>query len=171
MINLRFNEEIKAIGSKWNGYEWMPPKLGLDKFEAIERKYFSNMIAIEVTLNDSNLVGEDFGYKHCKTFFGYVLATVSGRDTGARIQEGVAIIEGGFTSGGSVKNYICKLKGETVKLRMEVSEHFLNIIKKSSINYTVLNEERKDNSLEIKQAIKLLEANGYIVSNKSEERQ
>ncbi len=45
---------------------------------------------------------------------GRKVAGVTGRDSGARLGEGVVMIAGGFSSGGSVKNYRCMWPGGTV---------------------------------------------------------
>src|SRR5690606_30972717 len=49
---------------------------------------------------------------------GRPVARAFGRDSGAKVLEGVVVLEGGFTSGGSVANwYTCAKKGTTILIR------------------------------------------------------
>ena len=51
-------------------------------------------------------------------FFGHVVAKATGRNSGAKISEGVKIISGSFDSGGSMKNWrTCAAEGTVIVLR------------------------------------------------------
>ena len=101
MINLNANRSFKALGARWNGVRWEAPALAKKEFEEINSKFYKDMIVVEIN-HDSNsnadLDWDYFGYKHAKTVAGYIIATACGRDSGAVIADGVAVIKGRFTS-------------------------------------------------------------------------
>lgn len=61
-------------------------------------------------------IGADRATRAPLTLHGRPLARAFGRDTGANLADGVVVLEGGFTSGGSVKNWTTVSKGGTVVL-------------------------------------------------------
>jgi len=50
-------------------------------------------------------LADEFAPRGSISILGYPLATAKGRDSGARLEVGVALIEGEFSSGGSYKNW------------------------------------------------------------------
>jgi hypothetical protein len=56
-------------------------------------------------------------------FYGFTLARAFGRDSGAKISEGIVVLEGGFYSSGSVKNWATMAKDGTVVLLREFPRH------------------------------------------------
>lgn len=51
---------------------------------------------------------------------GRVVAAATGRDSGARLGEGVVVVNGGFKSGGSMKNWETRVKSNTVIIMHDV---------------------------------------------------
>ncbi len=152
MINLIANERFKNLGCKWVYGEWEAPKLAKDEANAIKKMFHEDLIAIEVTLTkDADFKGKDWGPQHVRMIGGYIVASASGRDSGARISEDVALISGKFTSGGSVKNYICVCSSE-MTLRMEVSKNALEFLDKEveegRYTYRMLNPTIETDTLE-----------------------
>lgn len=66
--------------------------------------------------------GKDMDHRMVRTLDlgGRVLFSVQGRDSGAKTAEGVIVRKGGFTSGGSVKNFEMKLKDEEAEQHFEI---------------------------------------------------
>ena len=128
MINLNFNEEAKKLGAKWDSKNkrWVASDLSVEEFKNLEQKYFSDLVVIDVALKkeDSTFSSCAFGYNQCRHLCGYVLALAEGRDSGAKIMSGVAVLDGGFTSAGSAKNFRCDAKTFT-KVRLKVGKSIL----------------------------------------------
>lgn len=151
MINLIANEQFKKLGSKWNGVKWEAPKLAESEHNEIIKKFYENLIIIEVSVcKNERLKGKDWGYSHVRMIGGYIVASAKGRDSGAKLSEGVAVISGKFTSAGSVKNYICD--HDYVILRLEVSRNSLELlnaeVEENRYTYTILSEPEPINELE-----------------------
>jgi hypothetical protein len=56
-------------------------------------------------------------------FYGFSLARAFGRDSGAKISEGIVVLEGGFYSGGSVRNWTTLAQNGTVVLLRDFPRH------------------------------------------------
>lgn len=129
MINVKFNEQAKALGAKWNGSRWVAPELAEAEFAALEAKYNQDLVAVELTVTQDNRdSGAWLGTSHAVAIGGYVVATANGRDSGARLADGVAVVSGGFTSGGSVKNYRCLIKNDEARIRCKIARAMLEEI-------------------------------------------
>jgi len=122
MINTDFNREARKMGAHWDSVEkrWGPPELMQDEFDRLYSRYYDDMVAVEITLSDTDVTNEKLGRTNVITFYGFVIATAFGRDSGAKLSNGVAVVKGGFTSGGSMKNFYCKMVGEEAVLRMHL---------------------------------------------------
>jgi len=151
MINLRANENLKTLGCKWDGKEWIAPKLAQKEAIEIKKKFYSDLISVEFTMKeDGELKRERWGYSEVNTVAGYIVATVSGRDSGAKIQDGIAVISGKFISAGSIKNFYCDHTSDLV-FRMEISKNALDDIElegKDRYKYKILEQEEEQEGLE-----------------------
>lgn len=142
MINIEFNQAVKNLGAKWDGAKWTPPKLATAEFEALDNKYNGDLIPVELTLTDDNKdTGAWLGTAHAVAICGYVLAVAYGRDSGAKVSPNVAVLDGGFTSGGSVKNYRCAIKGDAVRVRCEVGRALLPALRERDPQLVVIGEQ------------------------------
>lgn len=169
VINTQFNDAVKVLGAKWNGAEWVPPELAASEFDALDRKYNRDLIAVEITLtDDSRDSGAWLGAAHAISVCGYVVATAYGRDSGAKLAPGVAVIKGGFKSGGSVKNYRCMLAGDSVVIRCKVGRAMLSELQ-SKAGVTVL-DAAPTISDELAAAIAVIERHGFSVTRKTSEQ-
>lgn len=168
MINLDCNAQLKALGAKWNGAEWVAPELAKPEFDAIKAKYYSDLVAVELTITDENRdEGTWLGTAHAQAICGYVLATAYGRDSGAKLAAGVAVISGGFDSGGSAKNYRCTIKGDGARVRCKVGRAMLDDIRaREGSDLVVLDDTHptQASELEIQKAVELLTKNGFTVT-------
>jgi len=147
MINLIANDKLKKLGCKWDGSQWVAPALAKDEAQRIKDMFYTDMMIIEARLlddDDAIFIREDWGYKNVVTIGGYIVATCSGRDDGVKIMDGVAVIDGQFTSGGSRKNYYVS-QHENTTVRLKVSKHSLSIIddeSKGRYTYKILNDDK-----------------------------
>lgn len=147
MINLIANKELKDLGCKWNGIEWIAPKLAENETQEIKDYFYSDLITIEVmrTGDCGDLRRETFGNASAVSIGGYVVATAWSKDSGAKISEGVAVLEGGFGSGGSNYKFYCRTKSGALKLRMQVSRKALLMldeeVKVNRYSYRIIEEK------------------------------
>lgn len=126
MINLEYNTAIKKLGAKWDGKSWVAPKMVEKEAAELYNKYFGDLVTIDITLRNSDCHGGRLGYSDVLGICGYVIATASGRDSGARICDGIAILDGRVGSGGSIKNYSCDIKSDTLRIRLQVGRAMLS---------------------------------------------
>jgi hypothetical protein len=93
-------KECQDLGGKWDSEEkcWVFPDYVSDKVEDLEK--YNDLIPVEITINDDIYESQD-----AITLGGQEIAKASGRDSGARVCDGVSVIEGGFSSGGSIANW------------------------------------------------------------------
>ena len=114
--NLELIEKCRNLGGTWDKetQAWIFPDFVADKVEDLEYKYGSELVAVEVEFTE--FCSAD---KKAFDICGIVLATASGRDSGAKLADGVAVISGGFSSGGSVKNWrTCVADNTIVRLKV-----------------------------------------------------
>lgn len=150
MINLIANQELKNMGCKWSGQDWIAPELGKDKAQEIKDRFYSDLITIDVQICLPEFIEGGFlGAAHVRTIGGYVLAAAYGRDSGARIADGVVFLQGKMVSGGSMKNYRCLFSGSPV-IRMKVSKNALNLldfeVEKGLYTYSIIEDLNKSNN-------------------------
>lgn len=101
--NKEFVNRIKQLGGKWSGSKWVIPADALELAKECMRAiygtdgtYTSKNIKVRLSVD-----GKVFGsYEE----FGRTLVKIFGRDSGASPADGVIIVSGEATSGGSIKN-------------------------------------------------------------------
>jgi hypothetical protein len=106
--NPDFVEGIKKMGGRWDpaGKTWNIDKRNLEAARALLRDVYGmddspvELVSVRVTAK-KDLVG----HREPIILFGRVVAAARGRDTGARLGDGVAVTHGDATSGGSMKNW------------------------------------------------------------------
>ena len=99
--------KFRNMGGKWDSIKkvWVFKKEDKERVEAFLSKFFgfdinSKRVAAIVTARER--VSAE---RACVSFKGFVLAQAWGRDSGARVGEGVALVSGDIDSSGSVKNW------------------------------------------------------------------
>jgi len=112
-----FNEWLVAkchrLGGKWDPTvkAWIFSGLVATEVDALDEKYNSKMVGVELTALTSLYTDRE-----PLTIAGFVIATATGRDSGARVAEGISLIAGKFGSGGSVKNWTTRMsEGTTIR--------------------------------------------------------
>ena len=114
-------DRCKKLGGRWDGEEraWVFSGLVESEVEEMDEVYNSNLIAVELKALD------DISERHSSVkFLGYSIAKATGRDSGATLSEGVSLISGRVTSGGSMKNWTTFISEGTV-IRLMVPELLL----------------------------------------------
>lgn len=148
--NPKFVKRIKGIGgAKWDAYEkcWCVPETAVDVAREIMSDVYgysdiqkNETISIKVTFNEA--VSE---YRGDVILFGKILSHACGRDSGARVGDDVAYINGGPESGGSTKNWCSTVKEGSVAILSNVNKH---VYEKEEMNYDVtvevLEEKKED---------------------------
>ena len=131
-LKSRYNQllvdEARRLGGKWDetAGAWVFSRLVMDKVEELDRIFNDNEIPVEITFL-SPLYGDCAPVFFC----GYMIAKAWGRDSGAYLGDGIAIIDGSVDSGGSVKNWHTIVNRGTV-IRMYLSEGILWIAEKET---------------------------------------
>ncbi len=142
LINLTANKELKNLGCKWDGKMWTAPKLALKEYSDILQRFYKDLIAVEIAVKEK-IKGEDWARGHARTIAGYIIASASGRDSGAEIMDDISVMRGHFSSSGSAKNYYCDHTDDMI-LRLEVSRHQLTTMDKEveegRYTYTIIEE-------------------------------
>lgn len=104
--NPNFVSRIKKMGGKWDGKSWTVDARNIDAVRAVMQEIYgmddmpADLVSVRVTCNK-----ELWASKGPITLFGRVVASASGRDSGARLGNGVAFIAEKPDSGGSVKHW------------------------------------------------------------------
>lgn len=108
--NPEFVKKIKLLGGKWDGDSktWNVDARSIDSVrDAMQEVYGrdDNTLVSELVSVKVSVAEEMSTYHGAVTLFGKTIASAWGRDSGARIGEGVAFTKGAPKSGGSVKNW------------------------------------------------------------------
>ena len=141
-FNKVFIGKAKKLGGKWDDENkvWVFSNFVKAEAQALEDKYGSELVPVEITFK-----AEDYYPKDAYTLAGIVLATATGRDSGAQLGKDIAVIKGSFNSGGSAKNWATIVKEGTV-IRMMMPKDLI--------------DDAKDNDIEIKR-LNATENNAY----------
>ncbi len=95
----------KELGGRWDADNkvWVFSDTVQDEVDELDAKYNSELITIEI-----QAVFDLSAYQGPITAGGFTLVRAFGRDSGAVLGDGVALIEGSISSGGSAKNWVTK---------------------------------------------------------------
>ncbi len=133
-----FNEialkRCRDLGGKWDSETkvWTFSTLVEDQVDKLELLFNCDIVGVEITATQ-----EMIGYKNPVYFCGYSVATAFNRDSGAKVGDGVSLISGEITSGGSVKNWQTVVrKGCT--FRLKISRNLLEEIDRSGWDCVVI---------------------------------
>jgi len=116
--NPTFVSRIKKAGGKWDGTSktWVCDERTIEAVRSIMREVYGQddhpqeLVNVKVTMSEDG-IGE---YHGPIVLFGRAIASAWGRDSGARIGDGVGFEKGGCESGGSAKNWKTIIKGGSV---------------------------------------------------------
>ena len=108
--NPDFISKVKLMGGKWDAGRrvWKVDESLIEDVRSAMREVYGRDDRGELSGTCTVIVSfsEDVdGYKSPVTVFGRVIASAYGRDSGAKVGEGCAFLEGRPESGGSMKNW------------------------------------------------------------------
>ena len=163
--NAKFVSAIKKIGgAKWDSVNkcWTAPEEFVDAVREIIMEIYgytdiseNESVTLKVVFNEE--AKED---RKDVTLFGKILSHATGRDSGARVGDDVAMIKGNIRSGGSVKNWVSVVEKGSTFIIKNVNK---NIFKKEKdeINYDVkidiIDDAKKSKSELLEEKKRLLE--------------
>lgn len=116
-------EECRKLGGTWDKSQgaWIFSNIVEKEVEELDQTFNSDFITIEIEaieeIQEHGKAIEFLGYPVCKAF---------SRDSGARIETGIALLSGYCTSGGS-KNRWTTVLSEGATLRLKIPVDLLNI--------------------------------------------
>jgi len=119
-----FPKPAKAAGGRWDGKAWIFDARDVDRARAICRDIFGaddqsdpdDVLTIRAPARTCDAHGHGKFDDRPMSYWlaGRKVAHATGRDSGAFLAPGVVVIQGSFTSGGSVKNPACRFEEGTV---------------------------------------------------------
>ena len=115
-------DECRNLAGQWDAIQkvWVFSAIVQDKVDELDEIYNSEEIVVEIqALNDFEK------RKKPVDFCGYPVARATGRDSGAKIGDDVALIEGSISSSGSFVNWCTYVKKDTI-FRLSVPEKNLD---------------------------------------------
>lgn len=103
-------KQAKNLSGRWDGSSWVFPLEAEPQVKDLYVDIYGEWDNISVDYVNLICISRNDASEHCGslTLGSRVIARAYGRDSGAKTAEGVIVIEGGFTSGGSVKNWATK---------------------------------------------------------------
>ena len=108
-------QKCRDLGGKWDADQkaWIFSSIVNDKVEALDVGFNETILNLEITAKK-----DVFGYQDAVEFNGYRIAIARGRDSGAKLADGVSMISGEIDSSGSVKNWNTKVaEGSVFRLK------------------------------------------------------
>ena len=111
-------EKCRNLGGRWDAdaKTWVFSAVVADEVEALDEKYNTD-------ISDYKLTFKKDDYYTCQSYTikGYTIAIATGRDSGARLNDNIILLKGGFSSGGSMKNWSTTVK-EGTQIIMKLSK-------------------------------------------------
>lgn len=130
-INSEYNAEFvrnlkkKIGGARWTGESWRIPEEAIDTARTVMEDAYghSDLGGNEVISVKAEFSEGYYAPKEDVVLYGKVIASASGRDSGARLGTDVECISGGVTSGGSVKNWTSVVRENSVFILRNVNQN------------------------------------------------
>lgn len=120
--NAGFVVAAKRLAGKWAAPAWVfDARNEAAVRSALRRWYGTDGTAPADTVSIQVALGEDDSV--CRgpvQIAGRTIARAAGRDSGARLGDGVVLLRGGFDSGGSVKNWCTNVRADTAVLLHDI---------------------------------------------------
>ncbi|TAH58204.1 MAG: hypothetical protein EWM48_02045 [Sphaerochaeta sp.] len=153
--NPEFVDKIKKMGGRWDSAAkvWTVDPRNVEMVRQAMREVYgqddrpADLVSVKVTMLSSKSEG-----RGPVVMLGRTIASAWGRDSGARIGEGVVFVEGGADSGGSVKNWETVVTKGSVIIIHDVPRALaeanpegltLEILAEETPNLAALQEERE----------------------------
>jgi len=144
--NANLVSRCRELGGVWDSDQsaWIFPGFVADEIEKLDEKYNSEPTDIELEFNETASKREG---PVCLA--GFKLAESFGRDSGAKLEPGIAMISGGIASGGSRKNWKTVIRQGT-RLRLTVPLDCVGDFDTSVVSiYVPGSRQMPDNLLEL----------------------
>ena len=139
-INVNFNNAVKKLGGFWNGEAWEVSSDFDAKLQKLHDKYFGcEKVPLKITAKER--ISESRGPV---LFAGFVVTRAFGRDSGAKLGTGVALISGDHDSGGSVKNWLTIVDEKSVFVISDFPKSLIEKIRTEKWNYEIFSGEDDD---------------------------
>ncbi|MDX8393213.1 MAG: hypothetical protein R8K21_01325 [Mariprofundales bacterium] len=97
------------------------PDFVSDKVEELEILFNDDIRNYEVEFIDGLV-----GYREFAKFLGVVVLTGHGRDSGAKVGNGISLVDGEMGSGGSQKNWTVRLSNNS-KIRLKLPKNLVEL--------------------------------------------
>ncbi|CSD06379.1 Uncharacterised protein [Vibrio cholerae] len=129
-------DECRKLGGTWDGQvsAWVFPAFVAEQVELLDDIYNSKLITIDITSKE-----EISELKSAITFIGRSICKAKDRDSGAFLYDGVALIKGNISSGGSAKNWRTYIDKNTV-LRLQMPEKLLDLYDDERFDYCIVEQ-------------------------------
>lgn len=129
--NTLFVEGAKMLAGRWNAPMWVFDIRDQADVVALCMECYGtdgtavDQVDVMVTVEDGSA---SVLKSHCSAFtlFGRTVAKATGRDSGAKLGEGIILKSGGFDSGGSAKNWKTLAEDDTRFLMRDVSKKLVD---------------------------------------------
>lgn len=120
--NSKFVGQAKALGGKWRDEAWVFDIRDEARVRELCRELYGSdgLTADTITLR-IEWREEGSSDKGPIEVSGRPIARAFGRDSGAKLADGIVQLAGGFSSGGSVKNWVTRVRGGTIVLVRDFS--------------------------------------------------
>ncbi len=122
--NPNFVSKIKVMGGRWDSERrvWVTDARNIEAVRTIMREAYGRDDSPEIDLVTVKITvtGTIYAGRGPVMLFGRAIASATGRDSGARVGDKVAFIEGAPRSGGSVKNWSTEVRPGAVILIHDV---------------------------------------------------
>lgn len=125
--NAEFVEQARKLAGKWKNPSWV---FDIRNEDAVRKACLecygtdglvTDLVDVRITFPD----GFESPYCESINVFGRTVARAFGRDSGARPGDGIVLEEGGFSSGGSSRNWLTKAKSGTKVVMRDVSRRLV----------------------------------------------
>lgn len=127
--NGNFVRSMRKLKGKWVSGAWEVRADLIEEVRRIMRETYGRDDIPVKTINIKVRNKERLASDYCEGFemFGRSICYASGRDSGAKIADGVAFIAGGCTSAGSARNWYTRIEENSEFIIYDVPESALNL--------------------------------------------
>ena len=127
--NANFVKSMRKLKGKWNEGAWEVRADLIDAVRKIMRENYGRddlpVKTVNIKVRNTDRLASD--YCSGLEMFGRSICYASGRDSGAKIADGVAFIKGGCTSAGSMKNWYTRIEENSEFIIYDLPESALNL--------------------------------------------
>lgn len=149
--NANFVKSMRNLKGKWTVGAWEVRADLIDEVRKIMKENYGRddlpVKTVNIKVRNTSRLASD--YCSGLEMFGRSICYASGRDSGAKIADGVAFIKGGCTSAGSMKNWYTRIEENSEFIIYALPESALNLENpyKEDIEVEVLEAQVNKNEL------------------------